>query len=93
MSFMEIFYLSWRREGKAVAHRTYLDLKMLPVKRIEASEAILLRASELKATYTLSVADSWIAATAEEHDATLVHKDPEFEALKKRLTLQSLPYK
>lgn len=93
MSFMELFYLSWRHEGKAAAHRTYLELTMLPIKRIDATEAILLRAGELKAEYTLSLADSWIAATAAEHDAILVHKDPEFESLDKQLQLQALPYK
>lgn len=93
ISTMEVFYVSWRKEGKAVAHRAYLDLKMLPIQRIEASESILLRAAELKATYPLSLADSWIAATAEEHDAILVHKDPEFETLKDHVSLKSLPFK
>ena len=93
MSFMEVFYVSWRKEGKVLAHRTYLDLKMLPLERIEVTEPILLRAGELKATYPISLADSWIAATAEEYDATLLHKDPEFEALTDRISLQQLPYK
>ena len=30
----------------------------------------------------LFVLDTWIAATAIIHDATLIHKDPEFQKLK-----------
>jgi predicted nucleic acid-binding protein len=37
-------------------------------------------ASRIKAHGGLSVADSWIWATAIAYGATLVHKDPEFES-------------
>ena len=43
---------------------------------------ILQIASELKATGNLSLADSWIAATAVARDAILIHKDPEFVRFK-----------
>lgn len=41
----------------------------------------------------ISVADSWILATAIERNATLVHKDPEFDALSDRVAMTRLPYK
>ena len=47
----------------------------------------LLAAARIKAGHKLSVADAWIAATAERLDATLVHKDPEFEPLAKLVRL------
>jgi len=47
----------------------------------------------LKAAYRLSFADAWIAATAIFYDATLVHKDPEFEQLEDKLKALKLPYK
>ena len=31
--------------------------------------------------HTLSVADAWIAAAAQQLGATLLHKDPEFQAV------------
>jgi len=46
-----------------------------------AASALLEKAAEIKATYRLSVTDAWIAATAVLLNATLVHKDPEFEPL------------
>ena len=53
---------------------------------------LLIRAASIKATHRLSLADAWIAATALELDATLVHKDPEFEKLLE-LKEERLPYK
>lgn len=53
---------------------------------------LLERAASVKATHALSVADAWIAATALELSATLVHKDPEFEQLP-LLNEERLPYK
>ncbi len=93
MSFMEFFYCIWRVEGHGEALRAYLELKMLPLKRVESSEKILLLAGEIKANYSLSLGDSWVAATAMNENAILVHKDPEFEPLKDQLRLEALPYK
>ena len=59
---------------------------------IHESSEILQRAAVIKATHSLSVADAWIAATAWELKATLVHKDPEFENLPELLQ-ERLPYK
>ena len=93
MSFMEVLYGVWRAQGQGEAYRAFFEMKMLPIKKIDSSDAILFRAGEIKATYPLSVADSWVAATAIEEEAILVHKDPEFEPLKDRLKLKTLPYK
>lgn len=65
----------------------------LPVFRVESTKALGIRAAELKALYQLSVADAWIAALASEQDATLVHKDPEFEQLEGEIAVVQLPYK
>jgi ribonuclease VapC len=44
----------------------------------------------LKATHRLSVADALIAAVARLRGATLVHKDPEMDALRGQVDLLSL---
>ncbi len=69
------------------------SLRLLPVERVDVTEAILETASALKANYRISVADSWIIATAINRSAVLVHKDPELEALSDRVILKTLPYK
>jgi predicted nucleic acid-binding protein len=40
-----------------------------------------------------SVCDSWIIATAIAIKSILVHKEPEFEQVKKIVLLKTLPYK
>jgi len=93
MSFMEMYYRIWRDFDEKTAKRSYLELKTLPIIKIDVSENLLLLAGKTKAQNTLSVADSWIIATAIESKAVLVHKDPEFEQVKNIVKLLTLPYK
>jgi len=53
----------------------------------------VLAAAALKARFRLSFADALIAAIASECGATLLHKDPEMDALAGLVDLESLPYK
>ncbi|MGH2592700.1 MAG: PIN domain-containing protein [Anaerolineae bacterium] len=47
----------------------------------------------MKAVHHLSLADAIIAAFAIRQNATLLHKDPEFEALAGQAAMEVLPYK
>lgn len=82
MSRMEILYIVWRKEGEDSARHALRLLDSFPLQWVSCDLNILEAASRIKASDGLSVADSWIAATATEYGATLVHKDPEFEPLK-----------
>ena len=93
MTFMEYLYICLIRYGDELARRAYLQLTLLPVEIIESDEELRLIAAELKANHNLSVADAWIAATARKFNAILVHKDPEFEAVKHSVNCLALPYK
>lgn len=89
----EIYYLTTRQVGEAEAKKRYLTLRELPVTIIwQGEEIYLLSAARIKASYPLSVADSWIAAIAEQENAILVHKDPEMEALDDKVRMEILPY-
>lgn len=92
MTLMEMFYRIWKDEGEAAGREAYADCFTLPIVWIHEAPEILQRAVVVKATHPLSVADAWIAATALELDAILVHKDPEFENLP-GLPQERLPYK
>jgi ribonuclease VapC len=46
----------------------------------------------IKASHRLSLADAIIAAFALQHQAVLIHKDPEFEPLSGHVMLEALPY-
>ena len=81
MSRMEVLYRVWKDEGEHCGRLAHEQLLALPIRWVEASDALLMRAAELKAGFALSVADAWIAAAADLEGARLLHKDPEFRAI------------
>jgi len=93
MTFMECRYRIWKDHGQSAADELFRSLCLLPVIRVDVDDSLLMTASELKAQHKISVADSWIIATAITRKATLVHKDPEFEALSGKVSMKTLPYK
>ena len=78
---MEVLYRVWKDEGESSGRLAYEQLQSLPIQWVDQKEPLLLEASRIKASYQLSVADAWIAATAILSRATLLHKDPGFEAM------------
>lgn len=92
MSLMEVYYRVWKDEGAEAGQQAYQSCLALPVEWVRESSVLLERAASIKANHPLSLADAWIAASALELGATLVHKDPEFEGLPDLLE-ERLPYK
>jgi predicted nucleic acid-binding protein len=92
MSLMEVYYRVWKDEGAEAGHQAYLSCLAMPLEWVHESATMLERAASIKATHPLSLADAWIAATALELGAVLVHKDPEFEN-RPGLSEERLPYK
>ena len=91
---LELYYISYREKGEEIANKRYALVKSLDAEFIwEIDEPILLTAGRFKAQYHLSLADAIIAAVAKIKKATLVHKDPEYEALKDEVDQEILPYK
>jgi len=78
---MEVLYRVWKDEGERAGRLAYEQLLALPIDWLEASEPLLLRAAQIKASHALSLADAWIAAAALQCGATLLHKDPEFQSI------------
>ncbi|MGE0681525.1 MAG: PIN domain-containing protein [Candidatus Binatia bacterium] len=93
ISFMEVYYISLQEREQEEAQERVTLLAALPIVRVESSESLGTQAGAFKATHRLSVADAWIAALAQERNATLVHKDPEFEQVKSAIKVAKLPYK
>jgi len=93
ISLMELAYITQREQDEDAAARLLAVVKAWPVVWVYPDEKTLLQAAKLKATHRLSVADALIAAVAKLSQATLVHKDPEFEALATEVRLLSLPFK
>jgi ribonuclease VapC len=93
MSIMEMAYILELEQGESASRQGVLQLKQLPLEVVESDEPLGLAAARIKAGHKLSVADAWIAATAERLGATLVHKDYEFEPLAGLIRLKALPPK
>lgn len=94
ISLVELYYVSVQRGGEEEADLRHALVKQLPIQLIdEMDEPTLLIAARWKARFRISLADALIAATARRQDATLLHKDPEYEALHAEIWLESLPYK
>lgn len=78
MTRMELFYLILREEGEEAARDALRMVESFALEWVTCEPVILEGAARLKAKGRLSVADSWIGATAISRQAVLVHKDPEF---------------
>jgi predicted nucleic acid-binding protein len=57
------------------------------------SEALNIYVLDTSAWLTLIEDEAGIAALAKERDATLIHKDPEFEQVEELVQVLKLPYK
>lgn len=91
---LEATYITLREVGEAVAERRYALMRQLPCTELwSVDEPTLLTAVRFKAQARVSFADALIAAFAARHGATLIHKDPAYEALGDRVSLEALPYK
>jgi predicted nucleic acid-binding protein len=78
MTRMELLYLICREEGEERAREALRLVDSFSIEWVTCEPAILEVAARLKAGGGLSVADSWIGATAVSRQAILIHKDPAF---------------
>ena len=78
MTRMELLYLITREEGEEAARQAIRLVDTFALEWISCESEILEAAALLKAKGSLSVADSWIGATAIVRNAILIHRDPEF---------------
>ena len=81
MTRMELLYCIRREEGEQAAREALRLVDSFAINWVSCAPDILERAAQIKSAGRISVADSWIGATALLHAAILVHKDPEFESL------------
>jgi predicted nucleic acid-binding protein len=89
---MEVFYILRQERGEAEAYRLYAHARELANEIVwRLDEPTLLFAGRFKADHRVSLADAWIAATAVQRGATLLHKDPELEVLQAEVRMEALP--
>lgn len=81
ISFTELYYLIWQKEGKASADKAVGIVRAWGWPTLWPNERTILIAGRLKASRKLGIADSYIAAIAMEHELALVTKDPDYKVL------------
>ena len=87
----EVFYVTWRRHGEAMAREAETRLLELPIAIIAADYDRATRAAALKQKHGLAYADAFAAELAIERGAWLATTDPEFSKLGRILSLYPLP--
>lgn len=81
----EVYYITFREQGRSLADLAYARIKALPIKTIDRiDEELLLTAAGLKAEHPISYADSFAAALAMIKNCPLLTGDPEFRSLEKQ---------
>ena len=92
MVLMELEYLLLRKIGPEETQRILALINAWPIAVPESDPGWRHQAAITRATATLSMADAWNAALALALEASLVHKDPEYESVA-HLRMVKLPYK
>lgn len=86
----EVYYMSIRRAGVDKADVFRQNFLRLPVQLILPDNALIWKASEIKAAHPVSYADCFAAATALRYDASILTGDPEFKKLEPMITIEWL---
>jgi predicted nucleic acid-binding protein len=81
VTLTEVHYITLQEQGEQVARERLADLNALPIQWLHSDATLYGEAAKLKAANRISFADSFVAATAQRLDATLLHKDPELHSL------------
>ena len=93
VSLAELEYIRTQEQGPESAAELIAWVEKQPVQWHHSDDVLCSAAAKLKAAHRISFSDSFVAALAQRLDATLVHKDPEFNALGGVLNLDMLPPK
>jgi len=91
---LEVYYVTRQQHSEDEANRRLAFLHHLPATWLnQISDSVIVLAGGFKAQHRVSLADALVAAFAVDARAILVHKDPEFRALARSVSLEELPLK
>lgn len=93
VSLTEVRYILTYDRGAHKAARISAAIRKFPVQWHHSDDDLCITAAEIKIAHKLSFADCFVAALAQRLDAILLHKDPEFDALRGTVKLEPLPPK
>jgi ribonuclease VapC len=86
----ELLYITERRGGVTKAQDTLALIHQLPIEILPANEQTVLAAAHIKANYTVSYADAFASAGAQEVGGIVITGDPEFSAVEEIVSIEWL---
>lgn len=86
----EIYYKVWRKKGREAAQKTLSLIEKLPIELVSVNDELVLQAAEIKAQYSISLADCFVAALARNERTLILTADPEFKKLKGLVSVEWL---
>lgn len=89
----EVYYSVGKVKGESEARETLGVIQRLSLTVVPATEEAVFNAAGFKMSHTISYADAFAAAAAEELDAVLVTGDSELGQLEGRIQLEKLERK
>lgn len=86
----EVVYITERERGLPAAHAVLATMEQLSIEVLPVTRASVLTAAHVKANYTLSYADAFVVAAAQELGGTVLTGDPEFRAVAELIRVEWL---
>ena len=86
----EVLYIIERRQSLQKAQDTLALLYQLPIEILPVDEQTVLAAAHIKANYTVSYADAFAIAGAQEVGGIVITGDPEFRAVEEIVSIEWL---
>ncbi len=93
VTLTEVEYITIQEQGAEAAASVLAKVKAWPVSWQHSDDTVCAASAKLKAAHRISFADAFVASLAQSQDATLIHKDPEFNGLSGLIKQQMLPAK
>ena len=87
INFGEVAYITERERGTRRAVELLEDIRRLPITLGRVDEERVLATAHIKARYTVSYADAFAVALADELEAPVVTGDPEFKKIESLVTV------
>ncbi|MCL5987065.1 MAG: type II toxin-antitoxin system VapC family toxin [Actinobacteria bacterium] len=83
----EIYYIIQRERGNEAAERIIFVIDELPIEVTGIERGITIEAAKIKATNSISYADSFAAALALQKKATIITGDPELHKIESAISI------
>ena len=91
VNYGEAIYITEREQGLTATQSLIAAVDQLPIAVVDADRKLTFAAAHLKARHSISYADAFALALAQQQQAILLTGDPEFHQVESLVTIEWLP--